>query len=128
MPPVPAALFAEALSSLSVSLAGAIPGGRGQSLYLRPTMFGLDRSDAINIANGQDDLFLGLGIDRLARHDHLVAIDLEINARGVEAKILELGFQHLFFRRFTRLGLATEQALARILDEIPQTHDWFLSQ
>jgi branched-chain amino acid aminotransferase len=47
MPPVPAALFAEALSSLAVSLADFIPGGRGQSLYLRPTMFGLDPHFAV---------------------------------------------------------------------------------
>ena len=47
MSPVPAALFADALSSLAVSLAGVIPGGRGQSLYLRPTMFGLDPQFAV---------------------------------------------------------------------------------
>jgi branched-chain amino acid aminotransferase len=47
MPPVPATLFAEALSSLAVSLADFIPGGRGQSLYLRPTMFGLDPHFAV---------------------------------------------------------------------------------
>ena len=47
MPPVPAGLFAEALSSLALSLASAIPGGRGQSLYLRPTMFGLDPHFAV---------------------------------------------------------------------------------
>jgi len=47
MPPVPAALFAGALSSLAVSLTGVIPGGRGQSLYLRPTLFGLDPHFAV---------------------------------------------------------------------------------
>jgi len=47
MPAVPADLFAEALSSVAVSLAGFIPGGRGQSLYLRPTMFGLDTHFAV---------------------------------------------------------------------------------
>lgn len=47
MPPVPANLFADALSSLAVSLADVIPGGRGQSLYLRPTMFGLDPHFAV---------------------------------------------------------------------------------
>lgn len=47
MPPVPATLFAKALSSLAVSLAEFIPGGRGQSLYLRPTMFGLDPHFAV---------------------------------------------------------------------------------
>ena len=47
MPVVPAALFAEALSSTVESLAGFIPDGRGQSLYLRPTMFGLDSHFAV---------------------------------------------------------------------------------
>jgi branched-chain amino acid aminotransferase len=47
MPVVPATLFAEALSSVVGSLAGFIPGGRGQSLYLRPTMFGLDNHFAV---------------------------------------------------------------------------------
>ena len=47
MPVVPAALFAEALSSTVESLAAFIPGGRGQSLYLRPTMFGLDSHFAV---------------------------------------------------------------------------------
>jgi branched-chain amino acid aminotransferase len=47
MPAVPAGLFARALSSVAVSLAEFIPGGRGQSLYLRPTMFGLDRHFAV---------------------------------------------------------------------------------
>lgn len=47
MPEVPAALFAEALSSVTVSLAPFIPGGRGQSLYLRPTLFGLDPHFAV---------------------------------------------------------------------------------
>jgi branched-chain amino acid aminotransferase len=47
MPAVPAALFAEALSTVTCSLADFIPGGRGQSLYLRPTMFGLDPHFAV---------------------------------------------------------------------------------
>ena len=47
MPPVPADLFAKALSSLVLSLAEFVPGGRGQSLYLRPTMFGLDTHFAV---------------------------------------------------------------------------------
>jgi branched-chain amino acid aminotransferase len=47
MPAVPAALFAEALSSVTESLAAFSPGGRGQSLYLRPTMFGLDSHFAV---------------------------------------------------------------------------------
>lgn len=47
MPAVPAGLFADALSSVAVSLARFVPGGRGQSLYLRPTMFGLDPHFAV---------------------------------------------------------------------------------
>jgi branched-chain amino acid aminotransferase len=47
MPVVPASFFAEALSSLSVALAAFVPGGRGQSLYLRPTLFGLDPQFAV---------------------------------------------------------------------------------
>ncbi|MDA0680618.1 MAG: branched-chain amino acid aminotransferase [Proteobacteria bacterium] len=47
MPVVPAKLFAEALSSVVISLANFIPTGRGQSLYLRPTMFGLDPHFAV---------------------------------------------------------------------------------
>ena len=47
MPVVPAALFADALSTVAVSLARFIPGGRGQSLYLRPTLFGLDHHFAL---------------------------------------------------------------------------------
>ncbi|MGI9262717.1 MAG: branched-chain amino acid aminotransferase [Woeseiaceae bacterium] len=42
MPVVPAELFAEGLSELVVSLSEFVPEGRGQSLYLRPTLFGLD--------------------------------------------------------------------------------------
>ena len=40
MPALPANLFAEALSILTVALAGHIPGGSGQSLYLRPFLMG----------------------------------------------------------------------------------------
>ena len=47
MPVVPAKLFAEALSRLAETLSEFIPGGRGQSLYLRPTMFGLDNHFAL---------------------------------------------------------------------------------
>jgi branched-chain amino acid aminotransferase len=47
MPAVPAELFAAALSSLVGSLSGFTPGGRGQSLYLRPTLFGLDPHFAV---------------------------------------------------------------------------------
>ena len=47
MPEVPASLFAEALSAVASGLSKVIPGGRGQSLYLRPTMFGLDPHFAV---------------------------------------------------------------------------------
>lgn len=47
MPVVPPALFAEALSALVDALSGFIPRGRGQSLYLRPTLFGLDPHFAV---------------------------------------------------------------------------------
>ena len=47
MPAVPPELFAEALSSVAVSMKKFIPGGRGQSLYLRPTTFGLDPHFAV---------------------------------------------------------------------------------
>ena len=47
MPVVPPALFADALSRLACSLAEFVPGGRGQSLYLRPTIFGLDPHFAV---------------------------------------------------------------------------------
>ena len=47
MPVVPAALFAEALSSIVNAMAEFIPDGRGQSLYLRPTLFGLDSHFAV---------------------------------------------------------------------------------
>ncbi len=58
MPAVPAGLFADALSAIAESLAAFIPGGRGQSLYLRPTLFGLDRHFAVK---GSDSfLFLVL--------------------------------------------------------------------
>jgi branched-chain amino acid aminotransferase len=47
MPVVPPALFADALSTVAMSLSGFIPGGRGQSLYLRPTIFGTDPHFAV---------------------------------------------------------------------------------
>lgn len=47
MPVVPPALFADALSSVAGSLTKFLPGGRGQSLYLRPTIFGLDPHFAV---------------------------------------------------------------------------------
>lgn len=47
MPPVPASLFADALAGIAISLQPFIPGGAGQSLYLRPTLFGLDPHFAV---------------------------------------------------------------------------------
>jgi branched-chain amino acid aminotransferase len=47
MPVVPSDLFAHALSTVVGSLDSFIPSGRGQSLYLRPTMFGLDPHFAV---------------------------------------------------------------------------------
>jgi branched-chain amino acid aminotransferase len=40
MPELPAGLFAESLSQTTVALADFIPGGSGQSLYLRPFLMG----------------------------------------------------------------------------------------
>lgn len=47
MPAVPEDLFADALSSLVAALSPFVPPGRGQSLYLRPTLFGLDPHFAV---------------------------------------------------------------------------------
>lgn len=47
MPAVPASLFADALSSITGLLQPFIPDGVGQSLYLRPTIFGLDPHFAV---------------------------------------------------------------------------------
>lgn len=47
MPPVPESLFAKALSSMASSMQPFVPGGTGQSLYLRPTLFGLDPQFAV---------------------------------------------------------------------------------
>ena len=47
MSEVPSALFSEALSTLVSSMADFIPNQRGQSLYLRPTLFGLDNHFAL---------------------------------------------------------------------------------
>lgn len=48
MPVIPASLFACALSTTAQALANFIPRGRGQSLYLRPTLFGLDPHFAVH--------------------------------------------------------------------------------
>lgn len=47
MPPPPPELFADALSQLTETLAPFIPDGSGQSLYLRPTLLGLDHTFAV---------------------------------------------------------------------------------
>lgn len=47
MPAVPEELFSDALSSLVRALTPFVPKGRGQSLYLRPTLFGLDPHFAV---------------------------------------------------------------------------------
>ena len=47
MPEVPSSLFAEALKSVTNAMQPYIPGGAGQSLYLRPTLFGLDPHFAV---------------------------------------------------------------------------------
>jgi branched-chain amino acid aminotransferase len=47
MPAVPATLFANALSSMTEAMSDFIPEQRGQSLYLRPTLFGLDNHFAL---------------------------------------------------------------------------------
>jgi branched-chain amino acid aminotransferase len=47
MPAVPASLFADALNKITNSLQPFIPGRTGQSLYLRPTLFGLDPHFAV---------------------------------------------------------------------------------
>lgn len=47
MPAVPANLFADALASVATAMAPFTPAGRGQSLYLRPTLFGLDPHFAV---------------------------------------------------------------------------------
>jgi len=66
MPIVPAELFAEGLSQLVGSLAKFVPVGRGQSLYLRPTLFGLDPHFALK----GSDRFLFLILARRARRTH----------------------------------------------------------
>lgn len=75
MPIVPAALFAEGLSSVAGSLAEFVPGGRGQSLYLRPMMFGLDPQFAVR---GSDRfLFLVLASPSDAYYADAIRIMIE---------------------------------------------------
>jgi len=47
MPPPTPEIFAGALSTLTTAFADFIPGGSGQSLYLRPTLLGLDHTFAV---------------------------------------------------------------------------------
>ncbi len=47
MPPPTASLFAEAISGLTSALENFIPNDSGQSLYLRPTLIGLDPTFAV---------------------------------------------------------------------------------
>ena len=47
MPEVPAHLFADALSAVVNAMSEFVPAGRGQSLYLRPTLFGMDNHFAL---------------------------------------------------------------------------------
>ncbi|MEC7907457.1 MAG: branched-chain amino acid aminotransferase [Verrucomicrobiota bacterium] len=47
MPEVSSSLFSEALSSITKAMRPFIPSGAGQSLYLRPTLFGLDPHFAV---------------------------------------------------------------------------------
>lgn len=75
MPIVPAELFAEGLSQLVGSLAKFVPVGRGQSLYLRPTLFGLDPHFALK---GSDRfLFLILASPSDAYYADAICIMIE---------------------------------------------------
>ncbi|MGY8985505.1 MAG: branched-chain amino acid aminotransferase [Sphingomonadales bacterium] len=47
MPPVTPEIFADALSKLTMALENFIPNQSGQSLYLRPTLLGLDHTFAV---------------------------------------------------------------------------------
>lgn len=47
MPPPPASLFADAITQLTEAFRDFIPGDTGQSLYLRPTLLGLDHTFAV---------------------------------------------------------------------------------
>ena len=48
MPELPPELFANSLSTLTDALQPFIPSGKGQSLYIRPTLFGLDPHFAVH--------------------------------------------------------------------------------
>jgi branched-chain amino acid aminotransferase len=51
MPPPPSRLFADALQQMTEALSPFIPSESGQSLYLRPTLLGLDHSFAVKGAD-----------------------------------------------------------------------------
>jgi branched-chain amino acid aminotransferase len=51
MPPVIPEIFADALSKLTMALENFIPSQSGQSLYLRPTLLGLDHTFAVQGSN-----------------------------------------------------------------------------
>ena len=75
MPVVTAKLFADSLSSLADALNPFIPDGRGQSLYLRPTLFGLDNHFALR---GSDRfLFLVLASPSDAYYESQIRIMIE---------------------------------------------------
>ena len=58
MPPPTPEIFADALSQLTTAFADFIPGASGQSLYLRPTLLGLDHTFAVTSSKRFCFLFL----------------------------------------------------------------------
>lgn len=79
MPEVPAELFARALSALATTLQAFVPAGRGQSLYLRPTLFGLDPHFALR---GSDRyMFLVIASPSDAYYSDSIRIMIERNDR-----------------------------------------------
>jgi branched-chain amino acid aminotransferase len=77
MPSVPASLFADGLSSLTNLLQPFIPGGEGQSLYLRPTIFGLDPHFAVK--SSERFVFLVLASPSNAYYSDPVRVLVERN-------------------------------------------------
>ncbi|MBP87553.1 MAG: hypothetical protein CMJ64_12645 [Planctomycetaceae bacterium] len=78
MPSVPAELFAAALSELTTLLERFIPGGSGQSLYLRPTLFGLDSHFAVK--NSERFAFFVLASPSDAYYAKPIRVMIERNA------------------------------------------------
>jgi len=75
MQPVPAAIFADGLSRLTTALANFVPSGRGQSLYLRPTLLGMDPHFGVH---GSDNLaFLLLASPSDAYYGNPISVMLE---------------------------------------------------